>query len=194
MALTLVLWAAAAQAQEFRYRYVPFDQVSLPPGFNSFRPAGINNGDRVGWVVKDNQGLPHVALFANGDVTVLQPGVPGNARVINERGAIGGSVLTDPVHFIEQAALYRGDQVELIPRQPGEVTSFVIGLNDSDTALVLSFDALARPTVVLFKNGQTTPLDFGLTLADPLLFPLGIDNQGIVSGTTQFESVRFRGA
>jgi len=119
--------------------------------------------------------------------------------VINERGTIGGSVLTDTVNNFEQAALYRGDQVELIPRQTGEVTSFVIGLNDSDTALVLSIDALARRTVVLFSNGQATPLDFGLapglTVADPLLFPLGINNQGIVSGTIRFpgDPIKYQG-
>jgi hypothetical protein len=39
LALALGSWAVAAQAQEFRYRYVPLDRVELPPGFDFFDPA-----------------------------------------------------------------------------------------------------------------------------------------------------------
>jgi hypothetical protein len=48
LAMTLGLWAIAAQAQEFRYHYVSLDaeKVGLPPGF-SFFPGGIN--DSVGF-------------------------------------------------------------------------------------------------------------------------------------------------
>ena len=90
-----------------------------------------------------------------------------------------------PIDFtnqIEQAALFRGDRVELIPPQPGERRSFVTALNDFGMALVTSLDATDQPTYVLYRNGRTTVLDLGLTITQPLEF-LHINNQGIISGT-----------
>jgi hypothetical protein len=91
-------------------------------------------------------------------------------------------VLIDPVNFIEQAALFHGDQVQLIPPQPGEFTSVVTALNDAGMALVISYDASFQPTYVLYKNGQATPIDFGLTVTQPFEF-LHINNRRIISGT-----------
>ena len=93
---------------------------------------------------------------------------------------MGGSVLTDPINFIQQAALFHENSVELIPRQPGEVTSYVIALNDPDEALVESFDASGRLTYLLYSKGQETPLDFGPTVTNPLV--TGMNNLEIISG------------
>jgi len=75
LALTLGLWAVLAQGEEFRYRYVSFDQVELPPEFTSFRPAAINNSGRVyGNVCGNLYDLcsdPHIAFYKDGTVTVL---------------------------------------------------------------------------------------------------------------------------
>jgi uncharacterized membrane protein len=49
-------------------------------------------------------------------------------------------------------------------------------------ALVTSYDASFQPTYVLYKNGQTTALDFGPTVTSPS--SLHINNQGTISGTT----------
>ena len=101
-----------------------------------------------------------------------------------------------PLHFIEQAALFRGSAVQLIPRLPGERTSSVTALNDSDVALVTSFDAAEppKPTYVLYSKGQTTPpLDFGPTVTNPLV--TGMNNQRIMSGIESPSSDdRFNGA
>jgi len=181
----LGLWAAAAPAQELRYRYVSLDEIELPPGFLFFDPVAINNSGRIYGnayecftVACDSFLLPHVAIYADGVVTVLQPGL---VNTVNEGNTMAGSVLVDPANFIEQAALFRGDQVELVPRQPGEFSSAVTALNDSGMALVTSFDANFQPTYVLYKNGLSMTLDFGPTVTNP--FRLGINNQGIVSGT-----------
>ena len=49
LALTLGLWAVLAQGEEFRYRYVSFDQVELPAEFTSFSPGpgGLHDSGRV---------------------------------------------------------------------------------------------------------------------------------------------------
>ncbi len=53
-------------------------------------------------------------------MTVLRPDLAGLAYAMSGGGTIGGSVLTDTENFFEQAALYYGWYVELIPRLPGK--------------------------------------------------------------------------
>ena len=113
LALTLGLGAVAAQAQEFRYHYVSLrrSQVELPPGFIGFSPIAINNSGRIyGTAYESISNLPHVAIYKNGAVTVLQPGIVSTA---NAGGAIEGRVLLDAENFIEQAALFHSNQEEI---------------------------------------------------------------------------------
>lgn len=186
LGLTLGCLAAVTQAQEFRYCYVSLDQVELPPGFDPFfDPIAINNSGRIyGHAFDDTSFLPHVAVYEDGAVSVLQPGI---VNTVNEGGTIGGSVLIDPVNFIEQAALFRGDQVELIPPQPFEFTSFVRSLNDRGTGLVISFDSSFAQTNLFYQHGQATPLDFGPTVSNP--FALRINNMELISGTQSTTSI-----
>ena len=186
LALTLGLWAVLAQGEEFRYRYVSFDQVELPPAFTRFSSVGIHDSGRVyGTVCDDLCNDPHIAFYADGAVTVLQSS--GFASVVNAGGTVGGAVLVDPQNFIVQPALFRGDEVELIPPQPGEVFSQVIALNDPGTALLESEDAFGNRTYVLYENGQTTVLDFGPTVTNPQFHSFVavggfINNKGIIAG------------
>jgi len=182
LVLTLGLWAVVAQSQELRYRYVSLAQVELPSGFLFWFPVAIDDRGRIyGFALTCATATcdslrSYIAVYADGAVTVRQPGI---VYAANARGTIGGSVQIDPENFIQQAALFHGDQVELVPPQPGEVTSFVTALNDAGMALVTSYDAAGQPTYVLYKNGQATPLDFGLQVFGYLR----INNQGIISGT-----------
>jgi hypothetical protein len=167
-----------AQKKEFRYRYVSLNEAALPPGFLFFEAVAINNSGRVYGNAYDDSFLPHVAVYSDGVVTIIQEGI---VYAVNEHGTVGGSVLVDPENFIEQAALFRSNGVELITRQPGEVTSFVTSLNDFGSAVVVSLDASFQPTHLLFKGGQSTPLDFGPTVTNP--FSVRINNSGIIAGT-----------
>lgn len=173
---------AGSKGEEFHYRYVSLASACpVPdPSLSFFDPIAIVNSGRIYGnlsTCNDVTCLTQVAFCAHGTLTALQPGA---ARAANKEGTIGGSVLIDPDNFIEQAALFRGDRVELIPPQPGEFTSFVTALNDSGMALVTSYDATSfQPTFLLYKNGQLTPLDF---LSNFTHF-LKINNQGIISGT-----------
>jgi hypothetical protein len=194
LVLTLGLWAVAGQAQEFRYRYVSLDQIALPPPFTFFFPAAIQDSGRVyGSVCDDLCSDPHIAFYKDGTLTVLQASSGFFAGPVNAGGTVGGSVLVDPINFIVQAALFRGDVVTLIPPQPGEVFAFVVALNDKDTALVESDDATGRRTFVLYSKGSTTPLDFGPTVKDPVIFCCirHINNRGIIAGR---EGPSFNGA
>lgn len=187
LALTLGFWALVVQAQEFRYRYVSLDQLELPHGFTSFFPAAIHNSGRVyGTVCDDLCSDPHIAIYEDGAVTVL--GSSGYASTVNAGGTVGGFVVVDPQNFIVQAALFRGDEVEIIPPQPREVVAFVIALNDLGTALVESDDNEGKPTFVLYKNGQSVLLDFGPSITNPEFISFVgngrfINNKGILAGT-----------
>ena len=200
LVLVLVLWAAlvpVAQAQEPRYRYVSVDQLELPPGFDFFSSAAINNSGRVygtafGCTPDFVSCYFKPAVYANGTLTVSSIPQSGFVGSANEGGTMGGSVEIDPLNFFFQAALFRGNSVELIPFQQGEIFSDVIALNDSGMALVSSFDAdFINQTLVLYQNGRTTPLNFGPTVTNP--FFLHLNNQGIISGTTFVSGAGFRG-
>ncbi|MGH6835054.1 MAG: hypothetical protein ACREC9_05785 [Methylocella sp.] len=184
--LTVGLWSFAGQADGFHYRYVSLDQFALPPPFTSFFPSAIQDSGRVYGSVCDNSGIVcQIAFYKDGTVTVFQSS--GFAGPVNERGTVGGSVLVDPVNFIVQAALFRGDDVKLIPPQPGEVFASVLALNDRGTALVGSSDASGGTTYVLYSKGNAAPFNFGPTITNPFFgfsgVPRIINNEGIIAGT-----------
>jgi len=193
LALNLALSAAPIQAQNLRYQYLALDQAHLPTGFVFFGAEAINESGRVYGEAYDDQFFnPHVAAYDQGDVTVLQPNLASFTAAVNAGGTVGGNVITDEVNFYTQAALFHGEQVELIPRLPGEITSNMITLNDSGSALVDSFDANFVETLELYKNGHATPIDFGPNV--PFAFFLNMNNADIISGTTfSSESLSYLG-
>ena len=100
-------------------------------------------------------------------------------------------MLTDPENFLGQAALFRGNEVLLIPRLPGEIHSEVVQINDPSMALIFSLDGNFNGTMALYDRGQVTPLDFGPDI--PFAFFFSMNNQGIISGTTFIDGLGFRG-
>ncbi|BCG04855.1 hypothetical protein PPGU19_094230 (plasmid) [Paraburkholderia sp. PGU19] len=111
---------------------------------------------------------------------------------VNASGTIGGSVVIDPTNFIGRAALFRGNQVTLIPPQPGEQFAFVIALNDNDTALVWSFTDTGA-TFVLYRDGTPTPINFRQNITAsyfPFVFTAGfcrcLNNNQLIDGTSYF--------
>ena len=195
-ALMLGLLAALTQTSEsresFHYRYVSFAEIELPPGVLFFGPQAIDGRRRVSGTAHALDGelfVPYVATYKQSTVTLLTPGV---VYVANDQGTTAGSVIVDPANFIEQAAIFHGDDVELIPPQPGELASFVTAISDSGVALVTSIDGTSfQQNTLLYKNGQTTLLDFGAMVVDP--FFLAINSRGTVSGTTSIPGLGNRG-
>ncbi len=188
LASVLVLWSVFAQGEEFRYRYVSLDHIELPLGVTSFSPAAINNSGRIyGTACYDDLCNDTRIAFYNNEVLTVSQSV-GNASVVNSGGTVGGFVLIDPLNYVYQAALFRGDKVELIPPQPGEVFGFPITLNDRGTALVESDTDLSH-SYALYRKGLATPLDFGPIITKPMFISyVGtgkfLNNDGIIAGTT----------
>ncbi len=187
--LSLNLFAVTSHAQTPNYRYVSLDQIALPTGFSTFYPTAIQDSGRVyGTLCDATCSVPHLAFFKDGALTVSPPLPPGSfSGPVNSQGVVGGSVLTDPVNFIVHAALFRGDKVEFVPPQPGEVFAFVFSINDSGTALVESDDVSGKPTFVLYRNGKASPINFGSNVTNPFFTFIGnsksINNHDIIAGT-----------
>ncbi|RKH62946.1 hypothetical protein [Corallococcus llansteffanensis] len=189
--LCMLYWRwAAAEGQEdtraFRYRYVSIDSA-LPTGFDFFaEPINIINNGNVylnAWTCTESSCAPSIASYRNGTATILHQ----NAQSIsvNNHGVIGGSVVLDPVLFIEQAALFDRGTVTRIPRMQGEFTSQVIRITDSCIALVRWFDAsFEQEHYYLYQNGRVTLLDFGGRQAAFL----DVNNKGIVAGSLSDEA------
>src|SRR5262245_11749034 len=105
LALTLELWAPAAQAEAFRYHYVSLTSLG------NFAPSAINESGSVygtAFFGPPEKLSPFVAMYADGAETVLQP---GTAVTANARGTIGGYI-TNPGTGQLQAALFRGTELE----------------------------------------------------------------------------------
>ena len=172
------------------YHYVGLDEA-VPPGFLFFEPTAISNGSRVYGNAYTESGealISRVSVFERGILTVFQEGF---ANTANQGGTVGGFVLTDPENFLGQAALFRGNEVLLIPRLPGEIHSEVVQINDPSMALIFSLDGNFNGTMALYDRGQVTPLDFGPDI--PFAFFFSMNNQGIISGTTFIDGLGFRG-
>lgn len=115
-------------------------------------------------------------------MTVLQGSKGIFATTANESGTFGGSVITDFENFFGQAALFDGNELQLIPRLLGEIHSEVLKINDPGAALIFSLDENFNGRLALYWNGQVTPLDFGADI--PFVSPTGMNNQGIIVGIT----------
>ncbi len=187
LALALASAGAAAEASTPAYHYVALDQGPLPAGADSFSPVSISDGGRI---YGELYGAPSRAgLYQNGAFTVI---APGSVFVGNKAGTGGGSVPLDAVRTDEHAALFHGAHVELIPPQPGELSSVVESVSDSGTALVTSVDAAGARHLFLYKDGTSTPVTLPAWLGVASF--LDLDNQGIVTGTVlQEASAVYRG-
>ncbi|MEQ1558595.1 MAG: hypothetical protein ABL933_06570 [Methyloglobulus sp.] len=189
--VALGLSASLAQAETFRYKYIDLNQAKFPTGISRFWMAtSIDDNGRVyGIAYNDDNGGEYPIVYDRGVVTALGAGTQGDALAANGDGTAGGNVINfnssgSPVY---QAALFRGHKTKLIaPNLPGEVHSYVIGLNDEGTALIESYGdnpSGAWPFIgySLYKKGRFTLLDFGPTFQ---LSPYHniINNEGTLIG------------
>jgi hypothetical protein len=169
---------AGSLTEGYAYRYVSLDDAK-PPGATFVDYFGLNSTRRVygNAFTCDEFCDPTIVVYRNGTTTVIHKGV---GYAVNEVGVVGGSVVTDLAAFDEQAALFDGAKVQVIPRRPNEATSRVLKLTDSGIALVESLDATTfAPTYSLFTRGRSVELALG---PDQVGF-LDVNNIGVVAGT-----------
>jgi hypothetical protein len=172
---------AAAAPGVISYHYTSLGAAPLPDGFtfNDFT-VGLDDLDRVYGNSYDSEFVPHVSRLALGKTTILQTR-PSVAHVVNPLGVVGGSVLTDPVNFVEQAAIFTGRHAEIIARRPGETSSYVVALNRVRSALVASYDGSGHVTYLVHTGARSTVLNFGPDIENPQ--NLQMNDAGFIAGT-----------
>ncbi len=191
--------AALGIAPQYRYTSI-LETLSIPPEVLdvSFSPGAFTNDSRIyGTYIEYLEFEPsfifnsYAAIFEQGTVNILQKSKGFFTNRANEGGMLGGFVITDLENFFTQAALFDGKEVRPIPRLPGEISSQVILLNDSGVVVISSLDENFNERPALYKNGQVTLLDFGPDI--PFASISGMNNKGIISGTTFIDGLGSRG-
>lgn len=180
----------ATMVRQPTYRYMAVDNVVQPQFLFIALAALTNRGSLYGtaFELSGETIKTYVAAVDGGKVRLLQEGY---ATAANEGGTVGGWVITDPENSRGQAALFRGSEVEMIPRAPGEIHSEVLVLNDRGTAVVVSQGENDRRSAFLYSNGQLAPLDFGPQIRSVGL--ISINNEDVISGTTFVDGLGGRG-
>jgi hypothetical protein len=181
--------------KEYRYHYISLTNVTLPSDFLEFSPDVIDDRGTVYGTVWNSDNNPHIAIYTDGIVTVLQPGAP---VTVNAQGTIGGYVI-NPQTGKRQAAIFRGENAEIIPLLPDETETYVQSLNDSDAALIWSEDpkGLVQSTYRVYQNSKFIA-NYQLPTGSDCPFCWGINNQGVVSGViddpnvSAFRAIRFQ--
>lgn len=178
------------------YHYIGISE-GTPPEALLFDPIALTNDSRIYGTAYTEffDEAPffttYAAVFERGALTVLQESKGILATTANEAGMVAGFVITDFENFFTQAALFRGNEVQLIPRLPGEIHSEVLKINDPGTVLIFSLDENFNGKLALYKNDKVTPLDVGPDI--PFASFLSMNNQGIISGTTFIDGLGSRG-
>lgn len=200
LALAMGIFSLVSHADRlhnYQYHYIALSEALLPEGFIQFQAGTIDNKRQVYGNVWDSSDVAHVAIYRDGTLSVLQPGYVSTA---NSLGTIGGAVVIDPLEYVFQAALFRGNQVELIPFQPGDTTARVVSINDSDIVIVRSEQVMPYGTTLTYRLIKDGEIFFSYQL--PTDFDCAgcwkINNQGVVSGQifdpdlAAFRAIRFK--
>jgi hypothetical protein len=171
---------AAAATPPYPYHLTSLD-AAVPAGYEIVDWLTLVDGGRVfgtAYRCDDAGCLPSVVVHRNGRTTVLHDGI---AWAVNDAGVVGGS-LFDPATSTEQAAVFSGASVRVIPRRPGETTSRVIALTSRGTALVSSTDENtgASGRYLYDRRGRITPLRYPAGSRTQSAF---VNDRDVVAGT-----------
>jgi hypothetical protein len=151
--------------------------AAVAPGYLFFDPLAPLLDGRVFGTVYDNNVNPYVGVYQRGTITAQSEGV---ATAVSHLGFVGGYVVTDPVNYYSQAAIFRGNNVQLIPRAPGEISSSVVAINDFGLTVVASQDANYNNTLYLLRNGVRSALHIGKAGLQTVI--AGMNDWGVIVG------------
>lgn len=182
----------AAMAAPPRYQYVPLDPA-VPTGFAYFDPIAVTqDGSIYGNAFRCNPGgcTSSVAVRRSGGgrIGILRNGFGFDA---NNAGTVGGYVYTraNPRSRARQAALFSGQALRLIPRQPGEVDSFAYRVTNTGITLVGSTAPTGALSFYLLRRGQVSPLDLSAFLFGGVS---DVNDNGQIAGTGYVNPVGYR--
>lgn len=185
--------AAKLKTPQYHLNSIPI----ATPDILLFDPVSLKNNDKVyGTAVTEFFDAPpffttFAAVFEEGILTMLQNSKGFNVSRANASGTLGGFIFTDFENFFTQAALFYDNEIHLIPRLPGEISSQVILLNDPGVVMISSLDENFNERLALYENGQAILLDLGPNIPSPSR--VSMNNKGIISGTTFIDGVGYRG-
>src|SRR5688572_277160 len=124
-----------------------YEQIDItfgPPEYDFWGPTGLSNAREV-----YGTGIDCNEDFTLCEFDLLKVGADGQFSValadfspseVNGPGDVGGCVI-DNESGAGQAAVYHANgELELIPRLPGELSSCIVQMSDSGTAVVFSLD------------------------------------------------------
>lgn len=169
-------WVLADPQFGYRYHYISFADGLLPVGFAQFSPAAVDNSGTVYGTVYDSSYSPHIAIYKNGTVKILQPGQIVISGAVNQHGTIGGAVINQETGDF-QAALFQENRKKIIPFLPGETRSFITSVNDSGSYLVYSEAPGIYVQRLYDKRGKLL-----FTCPDCIVDGHGLNNQGMLTG------------
>jgi hypothetical protein len=162
-------------------RYTELDITAGPAGHDGWFPRGLSEeGEVIGQAFDCNADSSVcrqdvVKRRNNGQFSVVAKNFLIND--VNSHGDAAGCTF-DPVTFQGQAGIVRENgKLELIPPQPGEMSSCVSKVSDAGVAFVTSTDPNFVNSVYIFDHGQKRPfpvlnVDVG-----------GINDQAQLAGT-----------
>ncbi|RFU48360.1 hypothetical protein D0B32_00480 [Paraburkholderia sp. DHOC27] len=171
--------ATAALGASFavKFSFTNLDNL-VPAGFLPFfSPLGPTLDGRVFGTAYDSNANGYVSVYQGGTIKAL---AAGYANVVSHLGLVGGYVITDPVNYYQQAAVFVGNNVQLIPRVQGEVSSFVQAINDFGLLIVASIDASGNETHYLYRNGKASVIKISVSGLQTVL--TGMNDSGVIVG------------
>lgn len=162
------------------YDYTNLDS-KVPAGYFQFFAATAitDSGVVFGIVFEDSpEARGFVGKYVNGMVSVIAPGLP---LVTSTDGRYVGGQTSEPTGF-GQATIYRGNNIELVPKIVGQFDSFVTAINVFGMAIVQTAIDESNPHSILevYFNGRRAPI----ALDEFSSFTItGLNNFGVAAGT-----------
>ncbi|HEY3496597.1 MAG TPA: hypothetical protein VGK73_17985 [Polyangiaceae bacterium] len=156
--------AVELESAALRANHLHYDEVLVPevaPGYDLFGPTGVaKHGDIFG------SGLDCNEDFSVCEVDLLKLDLDGNFTTVavdfsvvdvNDHGDSGGCVIDNDTGTGQAAIAHPNGRIEVLPRLAAEISSCILQISDSETALVQSFGE-AGETLYVSRNRRTFPV------------------------------------
>jgi hypothetical protein len=171
------------------YRLIDFTKLSFP-GISGIFPQVLTDDGRLYAAIYDEDYNTSVGYYKNGRIVITHQNAYPLAA--NNKKISAGGILSDPVNYFTQAAVFYPDgTTKLIPRIPGEISSEIFKINDRGTMLLSWYDENYTYHLDIIRNGIRSPRDFGPDI--PVAGMIDINDKDQISGTTLNQNGKYLG-